>query len=1103
MDIICYGFRNNQQQYKLTNSLNIADNKNLQVIQQCINEGNYYQYDCTTRLLLINVSTLDNQNYAINENNRINEEYKENVIYYEKQLQCSCLSHIKSSIHLQNELIYPEFIVEVEYILKTNEYNTIINELNINSNDEVNNNFHVFDKEIQADQQWITTTSSLSLVSNAAVDDNDQFIDLNQILNNDSNLSQNSFNWLHNETTLILNNLNIFKNIQFLNFSNLNYLCITHCQLIELPQLQCDNLSYLIINHNQLTSLHSLNYMPNLKEFHVDYNQLTCIIENISILQLSTPKLQILSVIGNPWINDKLLHIYTLCKLPQLKLFNLQLIHSDDILLANELLNSSLNHIHNYTTLSNYNNEFIQFNNEFEHNLTILPIAYYHLLLLNKTNIKILNNNLQFITSLCLHSINLLKIEHLENLSNLNYLSLNHNFIEKIEGLTNCLNLIELSIEYNLIQCIDNIQHLTKLQCLLLSNNKITIINELQFKSLNNLHILSLRNNQLEQINDIEYCKQLTELYLGNNQLKDIKIILNLKKLPNLHILELTGNNILIQSINHYRYQIIYYLKSIKYLDGNEITINELNQSNELFNGHLTYEYLIEYLQINNFNNLVNLTLSKCMLKSIDYINPYNLVNLRSINLEKNLLTSFGYLVFLTNLKVICLNDNNIESLFSKEIITLSMHNNLHKLTTYELQLINLYQSKQLIYPNLNVLHLAKNNLHSLHTLQLYRMTSIEVLFLQDNELIHIHELDNLNNLKALIIDNNKIKLINELCFLYNWTLQEIHLENNYLTELNYLNKLENLRYLYVGGNKLNNYVDLENFAKNQKNLIEISLIHNPITIKQIHRLILIYFSTNIQIIDGIQVTNNERYNIRQFYEEKQFIDVLRNNTNLITTYKVNNYNDDYILPELSIKKSLMCPNIKFHNSMQSTMLHNLKEYQTLFISDNNNFNDDQMNKTKLNIYSRQNYLNQLDNNNNEKNALTIKSMHSTNNLIHNNYRHYVKQQYQCLIPISKSQLMHSYTRPHSRISKVGQLKSFKSNNSNNNNNTTTTTITTTTTTTTTTTNNNNNNNNSLTASIITTHVNNNSGRSNTNNSKNISWSLYQRLYHTLKRSAN
>ncbi|TNN08634.1 Leucine-rich repeat-containing 9 [Schistosoma japonicum] len=216
-----------------------------------------------------------------------------------------------------------------------------------------------------------------------------------------------------------------------------------------------------------------------------------------------------------------------------------------------------------------------------------------------------------------------------------------------------------------------------------------------------------------------------------------------------------------------------------------------------------------------------------------------------------------------------------------------------------------------------------------------------------------------------------------------------------------------------------------------------------------------------------------------QFVEEKQFIDTIHNHTttttttnnnNSIITYnhsidKVNNLiNDELILPELSIKKSLMCSNIKFNDN---SMLNDFNEYQTILTIDklnNNNFNENQMNKTKLNNYTKYKHLIQLDNN--EKNVLTIKSIPYSYNSLHNHYHHYVKQQYQqCSMPINKSQLMNTCKRPHSRISKVGQLKSFKPNNNNNNNN-------------------NNNSNNSLTTTIITTHVDNNSSRRNTTNNR-------------------
>ncbi|CAH8503357.1 Leucine-rich repeat-containing protein 9 [Schistosoma haematobium] len=1057
MNIIRNGLQINNQ-YKLTNNLNIADNKKLQVINQYYSEGNFNPYDHITRLLLMKVSKFTHPNLSNNNNNNNNHNdnqedqlYVENILFYENQSNCYCFSQIKKPDLLQNKLLYPEYIVELEYILKNNQSNSILDPFNIETNFEFNTHFDKFDEEIKMDQNFIKT---ISVLSSSSIEDHNHLDHLNEILNNDDELLHNSMNFYLDQTHLLIINTKITKKLQFFDFSNLTYISITHCQLDNLSFIPCNNnnnLMTLIINHNQLNSLESLGYMPNLIELQVDYNQLTCIIENVSILLLNTPKLEKLSWRYNPWINDKFIKMYTLYKLPTIKLFNFQLINNDDIQLANELFNSSIitsNMIENV-----YKNDIQCNNNDFDQNLTIFPIAYYH-----HYNQYFYNNTIQsmnklnyfhLITSLCLQSLNLYKIENLTHLTNLKYLSLNYNFIKKIEGLTHCNNLIELSVEYNLIESIDNIDHLIKLQSLLLSNNKIKKINKLQFKSLLNLSKLNLNNNQIDNIDGIDYCQQLIELYLGNNQLKHFINILYLKHLSHLNILELYGNPLCDLINNNYFYQLIYYIKSIKSIDGYIITMNDLIKSNELYDGHLSYEYLLNYLNHDQFINIVELNLSKCMLYKIDYIDPNQLIHLKCINLEKNYLKSFGGLLFFKNLQMICLNDNNIESLFSNYIYTLAINDHHHhhnqKINPIELHFINLYKSKQPIYPYLNVLHLAHNNIHSLKELQFHRMSNLQTLFLQNNELITLNGIEGLNQLKELVLDNNKIKFINDLTFLYNWTLSEIHLENNLLNELNQLSKLENLKRLYVGANKLTNFIDLENFAKNQPNLYEISLIDNPITTRQIHRLILIYYIPKLQIIDGIQITIEERDRILDFYKELELSNII--NCGMIQSSnwyhqsigKINNPICEMTLPEIINKKSLIS-SITMNDHIDLSN-HSKEENQTIFvygkqIHQHININNNcPLNKTKLNMKHHS-----IQSDMNEKNALTIKSIHNhsknsfVGNLIH--YQHqYIKQKDQCSMPEINKLSINSITRPLSQTNKVNQLKSLKHNKNNDNNN--------------------------------------------------------------------
>ena len=56
------------------------------------------------------------------------------------------------------------------------------------------------------------------------------------------------------------------------------------------------------------------------------------------------------------------------------------------------------------------------------------------------------------------------------------------------------------------------------------------------------------------------------ELYIGNNLIADIKEILNLKSLPKLIILDISGN--ILCKEKHFRIYTIFHIRNLKVLDG-------------------------------------------------------------------------------------------------------------------------------------------------------------------------------------------------------------------------------------------------------------------------------------------------------------------------------------------------------------------------------------------------------------------------------------------------------------------------------------------------------------------------------------------------------
>jgi Leucine-rich repeat (LRR) protein len=158
----------------------------------------------------------------------------------------------------------------------------------------------------------------------------------------------------------------------------------------------------------------------------------------------------------------------------------------------------------------------------------------------------------------------------------------------------------------------------------------------------------------------------------------------------------------------------------LKSLDGSPIEPSENNEAKEHFGGKLTCDFIAEKFQSVRLNDIKSLEFPQCGIKVVDLGASIQSVseqfeNLRAINLENNALTSFSGLVYLRNLKILCLNNNKIESIFPKTKNASNSSNTLN----------------DLILPNLEVLHLAFNGINDLVTLQIGRLVSLKALFLQ------------------------------------------------------------------------------------------------------------------------------------------------------------------------------------------------------------------------------------------------------------------------------------------------------------------------------------------------------------------------------------
>jgi Leucine-rich repeat (LRR) protein len=292
------------------------------------------------------------------------------------------------------------------------------------------------------------------------------------------------------------------------------------------------------------------------------------------------------------------------------------------------------------------------------------------------------------------------------------------------KGLESCTKLEELSVENNYLKTIENLDQFQMLRKLNLSNNEIyydgTDADNIEL-NLQKLNYLSLNNNKIKSLKFLQKLPSLLELYSNFNDIANIREIFHLKQMLNLVIMDLWCNPMC--DDQKYRLFIIYHLKSLKSLDGYPIEQAECIEAKDLFGGKLTCDFIAEKFANIQLNELRSLDLPQCSIRYVDFGSPQITAqlfeNLHFLNLENNSLTSFSGLIYLKNLKTLCLNYNKIEGIFPKNrsMGIVNTGANGHQLPP--------------VMESLEVLHLGYNGIADLAFLQLGRLVSLKALFLQ------------------------------------------------------------------------------------------------------------------------------------------------------------------------------------------------------------------------------------------------------------------------------------------------------------------------------------------------------------------------------------
>ncbi|XP_069806493.1 leucine-rich repeat-containing protein 9 isoform X1 [Dendropsophus ebraccatus] len=669
------------------------------------------------------------------------------------------------------------------------------------------------------------------------------------------------------------NHLSKLKEISKLH--GLQKLVISFNEVTSLEDLSClPNLEYLDASHNRVISLEGFKGMGKLKHLDLSWNQLTKTVDEMNFLRKHAAHLFTLNVAHNPWHKPALLRMAAIGRLKSLT-------HLDGVLVTQEEVSESSK----FSAGARITQALLQITARTDsvrpRCLSLLPSAQ----IISQISKSCLDPYAEFndswyhmITAVNLDGQNLSRITNLEKLDNLRWASFSNNDLSRIEGLENCVKIEELCLDGNCITKLEGLSKLVKLRHLSINNNQLTRFDREVIDNLPHLHFLSAENNYISSLAGLQKAHSLIELYLSNNQICNNQEIYHLKSLNNLVILDLYSNPISLKHDN-YRLFVIFHLTPLKALDGSAVDPVECENAKDMFGGRLSSDMVAEKFGHQNFTELKELNWRSSSIRSVDLVPADHFRNVHTVNLENNNLTSFSGLIFLSHVKILYLNYNHIESILPRQKPQNHLTNRqiLHQKVNssgYGQQGKNnrdplFGESLSPIMQSLEALHLGYNGINNLQQLQLSRLRNLKSLFLQGNEISQVEGLEGLQCLQELVLDHNRIKMITETSFAKQSSLVSLRIEENRLRELNNLHPLVKLKKLFIGFNKIQEISEVEKLEA-IPTLQELSVAGNPISRKMFHRQLIVLWLQNLQILDGIAVTSEERARAEMHFLEQQ-----------------------------------------------------------------------------------------------------------------------------------------------------------------------------------------------------------------------------------------
>jgi len=423
---------------------------------------------------------------------------------------------------------------------------------------------------------------------------------------------------------------------------------------------------------------------------------------------------------------------------------------------------------------------------------------------LSKTNCGWLTStDLQALTRLSADDYGITNLYGLGWASNLSELSLSGNAISDLSPLQQLTQLTRLNLERNSVGDISALAGLANLSSLVLNGNPIKDYSPLA--GLSRLSSLSAHDGGITNLAFVQNLSRLIELNLYNNRCADIS---SLRSLTNLNLLDLRWNPVTNQMM----------LSTLTNLSRLYLGATSLTNLNFLA-GLSQLSFLnLEYNQIQDLAPLASLT------------------NLSYLALNGNPITNFGVLSDTSGLVNLELRGNSISDI--------SFLRNLPLLRFADLAFTNVRDLSPLV--GRTNLSLVLDGSTNIDYTTLSSLTNVTRVWLAGNSISNVAFLQNLTNLTALGLEDNRIADFSPLTALPQLTslglsrnpasnlalvasltnLTGLRLEGSAITDASFLTNLPQLTFLSLNNNRVS---DLSQFGL-LTNLCSLYLSHNRLT---------------------------------------------------------------------------------------------------------------------------------------------------------------------------------------------------------------------------------------------------------------------------------